>query len=241
MIFQALRRVTLVAALALAASMPTASAQTGPIAMCDVYRHDVVEAAATGKSVVGDPGCGFVADARAGKVHYFATTGHYLAYEAAPEKYASTSVAPRKLAFAGADPVLYWSGPNGAADPQLGAFILGDPDKHLVRLADGTSYALASETTKAIFEANPGRYVAWAGDYCAAGAAEGAFVPGNPKLAIYVAGRWAVYGGEKSYRAALAMTETERITQVRAADYHHRRTFGPPAVAGVAGRIAARK
>jgi YHS domain-containing protein len=109
---------------------------------------------------------------------------------------ACAGAGPYNSVSEGADSVLMLKGHDPVAYFTLGKHTLGKPD--IKATHDGATYRFVSDENKALFAANPAKYVPQYGGFCANGVAYGIPWGGDPDTWKIIDGKLYIFGGEGS-------------------------------------------
>lgn len=196
-----------------------------------VHRVDPVDAA-KGSPTIGSPEFAY----RDGDtVRYFSSAENCGAYVLNTKKFPDADAAT-KLAFFGADIVLRF--PNGVHTPDLGPIIAGNPRFAFTDQKHGAAvFLFQNQATRAMFVANPDKYVPAVGGYCPGAMAGDHVTPGDPRNAYYIAEAhiWGAFGSPNGPVAWARMTPDQRRAKYAAAVANYERRTG---LAAAAGKVA---
>lgn len=220
----------LVLGVALLASAHAAEQPLPLISQTWVHRVDPVDAA-EGARVVGTPA---LALRDGNTVRWFADDGHCGEYRGTPARFPDADNGTLVAAF-GADLVLLF--PNGVHTPDLGPVIAGNPRYAFRDPAVGhATFWFQNKVTRAIFAANPSKYIPFIGGYCPGAMAANRVTPGDPRNAYFIAEApggptWGTFGSPKGPIAwdAKHMTPQERREHAERAlaNYEHKTGLAP--------------
>ena len=121
---------------------------------------------------------------------------------------ACASAGPYNSAADGADSVLMLRGHDPVAYFTVGKLILGNPGIKLTH--DGATYRFADEQNKALFAANPGKYLPQFGGFCSNGIVYGIPWGGEPDTWKVIDGKLYIFGGDSS-RKYFLMNEKRNL------------------------------
>jgi len=122
---------------------------------------------------------------------------------------ACSSVGPYNTKTDGADSELMLTGHDPVAYFTMGKHTLGSPE--IKAIYDGTTYRFVNQQHKALFTANPTKYVPQFGGYCTNGVVYGLAFGGDPDTWQIIDGKLYMFGGAGS-RKYFLMDEKKNLS-----------------------------